>query len=77
VAEKFQVKEGTVTGDMVAAYEANNRQVCIFCENEEMAAVSDYLTDGIPEGYSYQVFECAKCNRMWREITKIEEIERL
>jgi len=75
--ERYQVKKGTVTVDMIADYEANNRQVCIFCENEEMAIVSEYVAKDIPEGYVVKVFECSACGRMWREITKVEEIEKI
>lgn len=71
-------KSAGVTGNMIAEYEGNNRQSCLFCGREGIGFLDpqrfDYSKIELPKGFSCTVWQCQECFRAWAEITKFVEV---
>ncbi len=71
---KNKEKRG-IPEDLVARFEGNNRQACLFCEATGMETLKDYSPTDIPKGFHCKAYRCYSCGRAWREIYKMEEIQ--
>ncbi|MEJ2724397.1 MAG: hypothetical protein P8175_07085 [Deltaproteobacteria bacterium] len=68
---------GPVKRTLIEDYEASNRGRCLFCKMDDGGLfLEGAVWNDVPKDCYVWAFECSACGKAWREIIRIEEIEK-